>query len=139
SVTLTATLNGTTFGGWSGVTCSGGNTSNPCIFTLSAATTVTANFTAAGPFTLTVEKFDITNGEPMLATQGLVVSSPTGINCGSTCSYSFASNTIVTLTATNTTSFIFDSWVDCNSFSGNTCTVNMTSAKSVTANYISNY
>jgi Galactose oxidase, central domain/FG-GAP-like repeat/Divergent InlB B-repeat domain/Kelch motif len=45
AVTLTATPDaGAGFGGWSGVSCIGGNTAATCSFTLTANTTVTATF-----------------------------------------------------------------------------------------------
>ncbi|MFH1866716.1 MAG: fibronectin type III domain-containing protein, partial [Patescibacteria group bacterium] len=66
---------------------------------------------------------------------GTIVSSPSGINCGSTCSASFAPNTSVILTATPTSGSIFGSWEGCIS-NNNQCTISMTSARSVTANFI---
>ncbi len=48
SLTLTATpTGGSTFAGWSGTTCSGGNTALTCTFSPSANVTVTATFNAA--------------------------------------------------------------------------------------------
>jgi hypothetical protein len=70
NVILTETPNtGGTFAGWSGA-CSG--TSSTCAVTMSVARDVTATFT----FPLTVSKSD----------GGTVTSSPSGIDCGSTCS-----------------------------------------------------
>src|SRR5256712_269628 len=87
-VTLTASPDGgSLFVGWSGGGCSG---AAPCVVTVSAATTVTATFASA--FVLTVA----TAG----AGAGTVTSTPAGINCGSSCSASFVSGTVVTLTAT---------------------------------------
>jgi ELWxxDGT repeat protein len=43
-VTLTASIVGGVFAGWTGVSCSGGNTGLACTFTLTANTTVTAAF-----------------------------------------------------------------------------------------------
>ena len=75
SVTLTAAAaTGSTFSGWSGEGCSGTGT---CVVTMSAARTVTANFTL-NTYTLTVNKTG--------AGSGTVTSGPTGINCGATCS-----------------------------------------------------
>ncbi len=63
---------------------------------------------------------------------GIVSSSPSGINCGTTCSASFSSGTSVTLTSV-ATSGTFTGWSgDC---SGATCTVSMTANRSVTANF----
>ena len=72
SVTLTAAAaTGSTFSGWSGEGCSGTGT---CVVTMSAARTVTANFTL-NTYTLTVNKTG--------AGSGTVTSAPTGIDCGS--------------------------------------------------------
>lgn len=57
-----------------------------------------------------------------------------GINCGSTCSASYAVNTVVTLTAAANSGFRFTGWSgDCTGAS--TCTVTINAAKSVTANF----
>ncbi len=46
-VTITATPDpNSTFGGWSGVTCTGGNTANQCNFTMNSDVNVTATFNA---------------------------------------------------------------------------------------------
>ncbi len=67
---------------------------------------------------------------------GTVTSSPSGINCGVTCSASFFQGTSVTLTATADSGSLFKSWSGCTSKKGTTCTVTMHSAKTVTANFI---
>jgi uncharacterized repeat protein (TIGR02543 family) len=63
---------------------------------------------------------------------GTVTSSPAGINCGSTCSASFATNSSVTLTASGGT---FTGWSGACSGTSTTCTVSMTQARSVTATF----
>ncbi|MBF0456994.1 MAG: hypothetical protein HQK99_03765 [Nitrospirae bacterium] len=68
---------------------------------------------------------------------GTVTSSPSGINCGTTCSASYASGTSVTLTATAASGYTFSSWSGCNSSSGSQCTVTMSSAKTVTVTFTS--
>jgi hypothetical protein len=78
-------------------------------------------------FTLTVSKTDLGNGT--------VTSSPAGINCGSTCSASYVSGTTVTLTAAPDLFSGFGGWSGCDSVSGNSCTVNMNAARSVTADF----
>ncbi len=68
---------------------------------------------------------------------GTLVSSPSGINCGSTCSADIADSVSEEITAIPDGNSQFDSWVGCSSVNGNVCTVDMTSAKSVTASFSS--
>jgi sugar lactone lactonase YvrE len=67
---------------------------------------------------------------------GTVASSPAGINCGATCRASFPPDTVVTLTATVDPYFgsTFTGWSGACSGAG-TCTVTMSAAKAVTANF----
>ena len=68
---------------------------------------------------------------------GVVASNPAGISCGSTCSASFLRGTSVTLTGTPATGSDFSGWTGCDSVSSSgpasTCTVAITSARSVSA------
>ena len=66
---------------------------------------------------------------------GTVTSSPSGINCGTACSTDYVVNTSVTLTASPAANSAFLGWTGCDSTSGATCTVLMSAAKSVTANF----
>jgi hypothetical protein len=66
---------------------------------------------------------------------GVVTSSPTGIDCGSTCSYGFSDNALVTLTAAPTDPSTFTGWGGACSGKG-TCTVTMNVAKTVTATFM---
>jgi hypothetical protein len=122
-VTLTATASGTSnFNGWSG-DCSGASTT--CVVTMSQARSVTASF---GPPTwlLTVSKAG--------AGTGTVTSDFAGINCGATCSASFADGTLVTLTPAASSGSSFTGWSgDCSGTS--TCTVTMSAARNVTATF----
>jgi hypothetical protein len=126
-VTLTAPpASGSTFAGWSGA-CSG---TGACILTMNGNRAVTATFnTSATSFSLSVKKAG------PLAPFGTVTSSPSGINCGATCSASYASGTIVTLTATPAFSFAaFTGWSGACSGAGS-CTVTMNAAATVTATF----
>ena len=124
-VTLTATpATGSTFTGWSGCDAVSGTA---CTVTMSAARSVTATF-AVQSFTLTVNKTGIIGGT--------VTSSPPGINCGPTCSASYNSGTMVTLTATPGLFSMFTGWNGCDTASGRTCTVSMTASRTVTANFL---
>ncbi|WP_081713647.1 cellulase family glycosylhydrolase [Cystobacter fuscus] len=85
----------------------------------------------AGPvnpnsFTLTVTKSG--------AGGGTVTSSPSGIDCGSTCGANYSSGTSVTLSAAAASGSTFAGWSGACSGTG-TCTVSMTAARSVTATF----
>jgi murein DD-endopeptidase MepM/ murein hydrolase activator NlpD len=67
---------------------------------------------------------------------GVVWSEPAGIHCGSTCSYEFHANTDITLHATASDGSEFIGWSGaCTGI--DTCIVSMTTAKSVTASFVS--
>ena len=103
--------------------------SNSCTVTMSQAKNVTATF---GPgYDLAVTLQTNTPGHV-----GTVTSSPAGIDCGTACSATFASDSMVTLTAADAPQAIFVSWSGCDQVaSGNTCRVTMNQAKNVVANY----
>jgi len=70
------------------------------------------------------------------AADGVIVSSPPGINCGSACAAAFAASSSVTLTATPVTGHNFVGWASgCSSQSGDTCTVNMNGDITVSASF----
>jgi len=65
---------------------------------------------------------------------GTVASSPTGIDCGTTCSAGFEDGTSVTLTATPATGSVFSGWSGSCSGTGS-CVVVMSTIKTVTATF----
>jgi hypothetical protein len=65
---------------------------------------------------------------------GTITSSPSGINCGSTCSASFSQGTVVTLTATAAPGSTFTGWGAPCSGTGQ-CTVTLTSDTQITATF----
>ena len=129
AVTLTAAPNATsTFAGWGGGgACTGTGT---CAVTMSAAQSVTATFnTITFPLTVT---FTTNTGT------GAVTSSPAGINCqkGTACPpANFALNTVVTLTAVPGTGGRFVGWSGACTGTSLTCTVTMSQARTVTADF----
>jgi hypothetical protein len=66
---------------------------------------------------------------------GTVTSEPEGIDCGATCSISFAQDSVITLTATPATNSVFGGWSGACTDSEETCVVTMDDAKSVTATF----
>jgi len=109
------------FTGWSGA-CTG---TGSCVVTMDAAKSVTATFTAQS-FALTLVKAGTGSGT--------VTSSPSGINCGSTCSANYNNGTSVTLTATASSGSTFAGWSGACTGTGS-CSVTMDAAKSVTATF----
>ena len=125
-VTLTASpAIGSVFSSWSGCT----PLTNPlaCNITMSAASSVTATFTAVPPVALTIARSG--------AGSGNVTSAPAGIDCGATCSATFAVGTSVTLTAAPTGMSSFSVWSGACSGTSSTCTLTMDAAKSATASF----
>jgi hypothetical protein len=86
---------------------------------------VTATFDPTVMYTLTVSKSG-TGG-------GTVTSDPSGIDCGSDCTESFASGAVVTLTATPDGASTFAGWSGAGCSGMDTCSVTMDDAKEVTA------
>ncbi len=136
SVTLTAApAAGSTFDGFTGGGCSG--TGTTCTVTVDAAKTVTAIF--SGPL-LTVTK----TGDGAGSLLSGVSSSPAGVSCGIDCSEDYTAGTVVTLTASASTSTVaggfgatFTGFTGCDSTpTATTCTVTMSAAKTVTANFV---
>jgi alpha-tubulin suppressor-like RCC1 family protein len=66
---------------------------------------------------------------------GTVTSTPSGIVCGSDCSEVYSSGTTVTLTAAPSAGWAFTGWTGCDSASATTCTVAMSSTRSVSASF----
>jgi List-Bact-rpt repeat protein len=125
-VTLTATADaGSTFTGWSGGGCTGTGT---CSVTMDQARTVTATFTLNPTHLLTVNKDGTGTGG--------VTSSPAGIDCGATCSHSYAQGQMITLTATPTFGSTFAGWSGGGCSGTGSCVVTMgTSDVVVTATF----
>src|SRR5580658_478633 len=127
-ITLTATASASSsFAGWTGGGCSGSTAT--CALTLSASQQVTASFnTIPNPAVLTVNAAGTGTGT--------IASNPAGINCGPTCSASFASGTQVMLTATAGANSSFAGWTAGGCSGGSpTCTFTSIASQQVTANF----
>jgi hypothetical protein len=134
-ITLTATpASGSVFNGWSGGGCTG---TAPCGFATNSSVVVTASFSLAPvtspppPTTPTTYTLTVAKSGP-----GTVVSTTTGINCGSDCSEAYVSGATVTLSATgNNNGTTFTGWTGACSGTSTTCTVTMNGAKTVSATF----
>lgn len=124
-VTLLAITDpGSQFTGWTGA-CTG--VALTCDVTLTQASSVTATFEVVKENTnlLTVN----TKGS------GKVVSSPSGIDCGSTCLKTFPDNSVVTLQALPDSGSRFTGWSGACSGSSFICNIALTEAASAIANF----
>ena len=125
-VTLTASASsGSSFAGWSGGGCGG---TEPCQVTLSANTKVTATFTLIPTSTLSIAE---TGGG-----SGTVTSAPSGINCGATCSASFATGTPITLTAAIGANSTFAGWSGGGCSGTGTCALTLNANTTITASFV---
>lgn len=126
SVVLTATpRQGQVLQSWGGACAEASG--NTCSLTLSQATTASARFTAQP------------RGFPLgvvITGSGAVRSQPAGIDCGNTCNAEFAEATVVVLTAQPTAGQVFQAWGGACRGTGSTCTLTMSEARSVTADFI---
>jgi hypothetical protein len=130
-VTLSAAAaSGSVFAGWSGGGCSG---TSSCTTTGNAPITITATFNVASTPTPTPTSYTLSVSRSGTGS-GAVTSNPSGISCGSDCSETLVSGTVVTLTASPTTGSVFGGWGGACSGTG-TCTVTMSGARSVSATF----
>jgi len=100
-----------------------------------SVTTPAGTANSAGSFTVTAV-LSVSKSNLLVGT-GTVTSSPAGINCGGTCSASYNTGTVVLLTATPDFLSSFNGWTGCDSVSSdNKCTVAITRARTVVANFL---
>lgn len=129
TVTLSARADtGSSFAGWTGGGCSGTGT---CTVRLDSSSAVVATFDKLASHALTVA----------VTGTGRVDTSPAGIaNCtasGGTCSASYLSGTVVTLSATAPAGAAFTGWGGACSGTTATCTLSVSAAQAVTASFAS--
>jgi N,N-dimethylformamidase beta subunit-like protein/IPT/TIG domain-containing protein len=108
----------------------GATTGRITVTTAAGTATSAANFTVTA--VLSVRK---TSG-PLGIGNGTITSSSGGINCGPTCSATYNTISVVTLTATADVLSIFNGWTGCDTVNGNLCTVTINRARSVVANFL---
>jgi hypothetical protein len=124
-ITLTASAGpNSNFSGWSGTGCAG---TAPCTLTLTGNPTVAANFSLDG-YPLSIAETGTGSGT--------VTSTPSGINCGGTCSASFQSGTQVALSATAANGSTFAGWSGGGCSGIKPCTVTVSAATSVSATFV---
>lgn len=138
AVSLKATAaSGSAFGGFAGCSVSASDPTSCSLTLTGAAQTVTTTFNPAPqPLSVTIAA-QAASPNSGTAVTGSVSSAPAGINCSSnTCSSNFPYNSQVTLTAAPGASSVFTGWsgTGC-SGTGSTCTVTMSQAQAVTANF----
>ena len=127
-VKLTANpATGSSFTGWGPGACQASGTSPTCTVTMDQARTAQAGFTLEEQRTLSVTK--------SATGTGTVASDPAGIDCGSACSEDYDYGTEVTLTATPGPNSKFVGWSGDCSGTSTTCTVAMSQARTVEANF----
>ena len=120
-VTLTARENaGSVFVGWTGCTEVSGNT---CTVVMTENKTVRAGFSR---YSITVS----------VTGEGSVASSPTGIDCGSSCFAQFAKGARAKLTAAAGADYVFSKWTGNCSGKRTTCTVTVNGSKNVSAVFV---
>jgi len=124
-VTLTAIVfSGSAFKGWGGA-CSG---TGLCIVTLTADTTVTAQFDLAPTPWLTVTLAGSGSGR--------VTSATGGIDCASTCKAPYAAGAVVILTAAPAAGSFFAGWSGAGCSGVGECTVTLSEDALVTATFL---
>jgi len=130
TVTLNAApANGSTFGGWSGGTCTG--TTTTCSFTVTSGVAINASFSKQSQTaTLTVARAGTGTGG--------VSSSDGAIQCGTqgkaACSVSYPIGTNVTLNEIPASGAMFGGWSGCNG-TGSQCTLTLNADTTVTATF----
>lgn len=117
---IASPASGSTFTGWSG--------DSDC---LDGTVTMTANKACTATF-----KLDTATLNVVRSGDGLVVSNPSGINCGTECSKSYAKGTKVTLSAKPSSNSKFAGWAGGGCQGLGDCTVSLDNQTSVSATFL---
>ncbi|MEW6417445.1 MAG: DNRLRE domain-containing protein [Nitrospirota bacterium] len=102
---------------------------------------VTENHTISASFTMNTYNLSVTKAGTGSSTAkagigyGTITSSPSGISCGSACSYVYNTGTVVTLTATPDASSTFAGWSGGGCTGTGTCSITVNSNTTVTATF----
>ena len=120
-------------------TCGAGSTTYSGAISVSASETLEILATQSGfsNSSATAYTYTITSSFTLTVTvsgSGTVTSSPAGISCPSTCSASFTSGTVVTLSEAPNSGSYFSAWTGACTFAP--CSVTMSAAESVTATFV---
>ena len=130
TVLLVEKPHGSTFEGWSGGGCSGALAS--CQVSMTSNETVTASFSLNYSLSVTV----MLDGEPPPSPSPVTVSTADGkIDCPTRCYGSYASGTMVQLTASPSSGQSFGGWSGDCSGTTTTCTLTMSKHDDVTASF----
>jgi len=124
---------GSQFTGWSGGTCSG---TGMCLWSLTADTTIVANFSTSSAYTLTLTEVGTGSGTVTDDQSQISCTEANGSVTG-TCAGIYASGTSVTLTSQAAAGATFLGWGGACASSGSspTCIVSVNAAENVTASF----
>lgn len=128
AVCTTSGINGSSVAGVAAGTCTiAANQAGKADYNPAPQVTQSFVVTSTAGFILTINNLNLPGGS--------VTSNVGGINCGTVCSKSYTSGTIVNLQAIPLDGYMFSGWGDGCSGYANTCIVTVNAAKTVTANF----
>ena len=128
AVCTTSGINGSSVAGVAAGTCTiAANQAGDADYNPAPQVTQSFVVTSTAGFILTINNLNLPGGS--------VTSNVEGINCGTVCSKSYTSGTIVNLQAIPLDGYMFSGWGDGCSGYANTCIVTVNAAKTVTANF----
>ena len=137
SLTLTAPpadTTGAAFAGWYGGCDSTNNASRTCTVAVNegAGRGVEARYVSPSPGSGTFLVTVVRAGSGV----GTVTGTNPTVNCGTVCTASVAASANIALTATPSAGSLFSGWANCPLPNSNVCSFSVTSARTVTANFV---